>query len=163
MKEIGLFSKVNANNREELIGKAYTAAKWLRLFAGITMLATIFTAIMLIIGSGIVGASGSDGIIASILSAAGSMLVTFVMLFFGLLFQLLILFYVSVLAAQLEQNILPELFVPYMFLVIAVINFVGSLSAGAGSVYVYLTSILYLFIVYLWYVFTSNVSKAKKL
>ncbi len=137
IEKVGLFTSVDSDDRNALMGKALSAASWLRIFAIIGLVIGIIASIVLIL------ATFGLGIIFAILIIA---------------IQVAIFIYTGKLKDQIEENIIPSLTPPYVFIVLAILGVLSSFKDfSAASIP---NILIQLFTVYLWYLVISCVKKA---
>ncbi len=158
-----LFTSVEPSDKRKLATKAFIASKILRILAIVAIVITLVIAVPIIFAGGILGGtaiavSGAEGGTATAVTG-GVLAFGFGMflLFLGLIGQIITLWYTGKLKKQLENNDIPSLVLPYIFLIFTAFSLYGSIKPEVSIVGI----ILYGFIAYLWFVVISTVSKLK--
>lgn len=160
-----LVSSVDPNDKAQLMAKAFVASKMLRILAIVAIAISLLIAVPIIILGGVIGSaglavSGIDG--GEELAVAGGLLAFgagMMVLLVAMIGQFFTLWYTSKLKQQLENNDIPSLVLPYIFLVITLFSIYGSIEPEFNL----LGFILYGLVAFLWLVLISTVSKIKKL
>ncbi len=160
-----LVSSVDPNDKAQLMAKAFVASKMLRILAIVAIVISLLIAVPIIILGGVIGGaglavSGIDG--GEELAVAGGLLAFgagMMVLLVAMIGQFFTLWYTSKLKQQLENNDIPSLVLPYIFLVITLFSIYGSIEPEFNL----LGFILYGLVAFLWLVLISTVSKIKKL
>ncbi len=141
IQKVGLFTNVDPDDRNALMGKALSAASWIRIFAIVGLVMTIIA-----------------GIAFTLLTFG----IGFIIAIIFIAIEALIFVYTGKLKQQIEENIIPSLTLPYVFAVFAILGAISSLkNIQTSSVFNAIINILIqAFTIYLWYVLISCIKKA---
>ncbi len=160
-----LFKNVDANDKKGLLDKGFAAAKVLRLFAVIAVVVTLIIAVPIVLASGLlagVGVSMSGANVATASSVAGGLTAVFLtslLLFIGMIGQIITLWYTGKLKKQLENNEIPGMVLPIIFILLNL----SSLYSSIRPEFNILGIVIYGFIVYLWFVIINTINKLSNL
>ncbi len=157
-----LFTSIELSDKRKLVMKAFIASKILRILAIIAIVITLVIAVPIILAGGVLGgtvlavgteANTATAVTGGVLAFAIGMF----LLFLGLIGQIITLWYTGKIKKQLENNDIPSLVLPYIFLIFTAFGIYGSIKPELNIVGV----VLYLCVAYLWFVVINTVSKLK--
>ncbi len=163
MKQMGLFSSPNPNDRDELMGKAYIASKWLKIIAIVSLVLVSIIGLIGLLIAGVAGAAvGAMGSGSGAGGAAGAVLgVILALIVIGLsaALAILTLWYASNIKKDLENDSLPSLTLAYVLLVLSGISALSSIVPSFNIIGL----LINLFMAYLWFTVIQCVTKINEL
>ncbi len=131
MKQMALFSTPNPNDREELIGKAYIASKWLKIISIISLVLVSIVGLLGLLIGGVAGAAfgfiANGSAASSVAGAALGFIFALIIIIFSAALSILTLWYTSKLKFELENGSLPDLTLAYVLIVLTAISALSSI------------------------------------
>ncbi len=166
MKNVDIFTKVDPNDYESLLKKAYNSTQWLKGFAIVRII--LYVIVVLIMFTGLLAFSphlminqfmfNKPLIVGNLNVASFGFSLFFIVLLCILCIKVFILIYISKLQSNLKNNNIPNLSISYILTAFSIISFLTSISS-----FRVINFVVSGFNCYLWYVFISSIKNLERL